>query len=67
MTWLKSFLVWFIVIFASLAILTYVIVTFGPLWLVPTLSALVTSPVMVDYMNLRKERKEREEELDADR
>lgn len=91
MTWFKAFVKWFIVIFASLALLSYIIVTFGPLlgicfgliyaacqsgntwalfasiWLLPALIALATSPAMIDYMNLRKERKEREDEMDADR
>jgi uncharacterized membrane protein (DUF106 family) len=40
-------------------------------WILPALIAIVSSPLMVDYMNLKREKKEREEtdaeEMDADR
>lgn len=84
MNWWRSFLKWFAIIFAVLAISSYIIVTFGPVmglcfglifaacesgsawylfaavWVLPALIAVVTSPFLIDYVNLRNERKARE-------
>lgn len=40
---------------------------FVSIWLLPALIAIITSPMMVDYMNLRRERKDRlEKEADLE-
>ncbi len=93
MRWFVSFVKYFVVIFAGLALASYTILTVGPLlgicfgiiyaacqsgstwflfgavWLVPAFIALVTSPAMIDYAELRRQRKiqKEKEEDEADR
>lgn len=80
-SWLRSFVKWFVIVFAIAWVLIYIlfqvvvpiialcfglvyaacqsgsgIYLFASMWVVPLMIALLTSPLMIDYANLRKER-----------